>query len=115
MALPGGMTLVGDFLQFVGVFVSFSIAYVAYRGLKQTESSSLLRLATAFIFLGFGFLVEGLVGLGQIVPAPIGSVLKYFEEEVVAQALHGTCPSGICQLPGAPAKRATSQRVGINP
>ena len=69
MALPGGMTLVGDFLQFVGVFVSFSIAYVAYRGLKQTESSSLLRLATAFIFLGFGFLVEGLVGLGQIVPA----------------------------------------------
>jgi len=64
-----GMALVEDILQFIGVFVSFSIAYVAYRGVKQTESSSLLRLATAFVFLGFGFLVEGFVGLGQLVPS----------------------------------------------
>jgi len=68
------MELIQNLLQFIGVFVSFSVAYVAYRGVKQTESSSLLRLATAFIFLGFGFLVEGLVGLGQIVPnAPIST------------------------------------------
>jgi hypothetical protein len=63
------MALIGDVLQFIGVFVSFSIAYVASRGVKQTESSSLLRLATAFIFLGFGFLIEGVVGLGQLFPS----------------------------------------------
>lgn len=63
------MALIQNILQFIGVFVSFSIAYVSYRGVKQTESSSLLRLATAFVFLGFGFLVEGMVGLGQLVPS----------------------------------------------
>ena len=68
MAPQPSMELIQNILQFIGVFVSFSVAYVAYRGVKQTESSSLLRLATAFIFLGFGFLVEGLVGLGQIFP-----------------------------------------------
>ena len=74
MAPQSSMELIQNLLQFIGVFVSFSVAYVAYRGVKQTESSSLLRLATAFIFLGFGFLVEGLVGLGQIFPnAPIST------------------------------------------
>jgi hypothetical protein len=68
LALPGDMALIRDVLQFIGVFVSFSIAYVSFRGVRQTESSSLLRLATAFFFLGFGFLAEGVVGLGQIVP-----------------------------------------------
>lgn len=62
------MAVVGDILQFLGVFVSFSIAYVAFRGVRQTESSSLLRLATAFVFLGFGFLVEGFAGLGKLLP-----------------------------------------------
>jgi hypothetical protein len=69
MALQGDMALIGDMLQFIGVFVSFSIAYVAFRGVRQTESSSLLRLATAFVFLGFGFLMEGMVGLGQLLPS----------------------------------------------
>jgi hypothetical protein len=63
------MALIENILQFIGVFVSFSIAYVSYRGVRQTESSSLLRLATAFVFLGFGFLAEGIVGLGQILPS----------------------------------------------
>jgi len=63
------MTIIGDVLQFIGVFVSFSVAYVAFRGVRQTQSSSLLRLATAFVFLGFGFAVEGIVGLGQLIPA----------------------------------------------
>lgn len=62
------MQLIGDILQFIGVFVSFSIAYVSFKGFRKTESSSLLRLTTAFVFLGFGFLVEGLVGFGQLVP-----------------------------------------------
>jgi hypothetical protein len=69
MALQPEMVLIQNVLQFIGVFVSFSIAYVSYRGVRQTESSSLLRLATAFVFLGFGFLVEGLVGFGQLVPS----------------------------------------------
>ncbi|MDE1854182.1 MAG: hypothetical protein KGI38_10635 [Thaumarchaeota archaeon] len=67
--LQSDMALIGDVLQFIGVFVSFSIAYVAYRGVRQTESSSLLRLATAFIFLGFGFFAEALSGLGRLVPS----------------------------------------------
>ncbi len=65
--------------------------------------------------LGNAMTLASICGLGQIVPAPIGSVLKYFPEEVEAHALHGTCPSGICHLPGAPAKRAAAQRVGTNP
>lgn len=52
-------------LQFIGAFVSFSIASISFKGMKQTSSSTLLRLATAFLFLGFGFLIEGLVGLGN--------------------------------------------------
>ncbi|QQG49079.1 MAG: hypothetical protein HY247_01850 [archaeon] len=70
MPLPADMALIGEILQFIGVFVSFSIAYVAFRGVRQTESSTLLRLATAFMFLGFGFLVEGVVGLSSLLPAP---------------------------------------------
>lgn len=66
---PADMAIIEDVLQFIGVFVSFSIAYVAFRGVKQTHSSSLLRLTTAFVFLGFGFAVEGFVELGQITPA----------------------------------------------
>jgi len=69
MVAPSNMELIENILQFIGVFVSFSVAYVACKGVRQTESSSLLRLATAFIFLGFGFLLEGLVDLGQIVPS----------------------------------------------
>ena len=59
--------------------------------------------------------LASICGLGQIVPAPISSVLKYWDEEVHAHALNGTCPSGICHAPGASAKRAPGQRVGINP
>jgi hypothetical protein len=62
------MATIEDVLQFMGVFVSFSIAYVAFRGVRRIHSSSLLRLTTAFVFLGFGFAVEGLVGLNQIIP-----------------------------------------------
>jgi hypothetical protein len=68
MPVQSDMALIGDILQFIGVFVSFSITYVAYRGVRQTQSSSLLRLATAFVFLGFGFLVEGVVGVDRLVP-----------------------------------------------
>ena len=69
MAVQSDMGLIQNLLQLIGVFVSFSNANVAYKGVRQTESSSLLRLATAFVFLGFGLLVEGCVGLGDLVPS----------------------------------------------
>jgi hypothetical protein len=56
--------VIDEILQFIGVFVSFSIAYVSFRGVRRTESPALLRLTTAFVFLGLGFMVECLVGLG---------------------------------------------------
>jgi hypothetical protein len=51
-------------LQFIGAFVAFSIALVAYKGVRETSSSSMLRLAGAFVFLGAGFVLEGLDGVG---------------------------------------------------
>jgi len=68
MAAATSMALIEDILQFLGAFVSLSIAYVSYRGVRQTESPSLLRLATAFVFLGVGFMVEALVGAGYYFP-----------------------------------------------
>jgi NADH-quinone oxidoreductase subunit F len=35
-------------------------------------------------------------GLGQVVPAPIASVLKHFREEVESHILHYECPSQVC-------------------
>lgn len=52
-------------------------------------------------------------GLGQIVPAPIQSVLKHFRPEVEAHVMKGQCPSGICF---STANRLTElPRVGIRP
>jgi len=68
MPADANLALIQDILQFIGAFVSLSIAYVSYRGVKQTESSSLLRLATAFVFLGLGFMVEALVGASYYYP-----------------------------------------------
>jgi NADH:ubiquinone oxidoreductase subunit F (NADH-binding)/NADH:ubiquinone oxidoreductase subunit E len=57
--------------------------------------------------------LASICGLGQIVPAPIQSVLKYFRAEVDAHALQAHCPSGICFSPAARAGEV--QRVGIHP
>jgi hypothetical protein len=51
-------------LQFIGAFVAFSIALVAYKGVRETSSTSMLRLAAAFVFLGSGFVLQGLDGVG---------------------------------------------------
>ncbi len=61
-----GLLLLENVLQFVGAFVAFSIALVSYKGVRQTRSSSLLRLAAAFVFLGAGFLLEGLYGFSSL-------------------------------------------------
>ena len=53
-------------LQFIGAFVAFSIALVAYKGVRETSSSSMLRLAAAFVFVGSGFALQGLAGVGAI-------------------------------------------------
>jgi hypothetical protein len=52
-------------------------------------------------------------GLGQIVPAPVQSVLKHFRPEVEAHVLQGQCPSGICF--SAANRLAELPRVGIRP
>jgi NADH:ubiquinone oxidoreductase subunit F (NADH-binding)/NADH:ubiquinone oxidoreductase subunit E len=40
--------------------------------------------------------LTSICGLGQVVPAPISSVLKHFREEVEAHVSRRECPSGIC-------------------
>jgi NADH:ubiquinone oxidoreductase subunit F (NADH-binding) len=52
-------------------------------------------------------------GLGQIVPAPVQSVLKHFRAEVEAHVMKGQCPSGICF--SAANRLAELPRVGIRP
>jgi NADH:ubiquinone oxidoreductase subunit F (NADH-binding) len=52
-------------------------------------------------------------GLGQIVPAPIQSVLKHFRAEIDAHVLKGQCPSGICF--SSASRLADLPRVGIRP
>jgi NADH:ubiquinone oxidoreductase subunit F (NADH-binding)/NADH:ubiquinone oxidoreductase subunit E len=57
--------------------------------------------------------LTSICGLGQIVPAPMQSVLKHFRAEIDAHVLRGQCPSGICFSPAA--RAGELQRVGIRP
>jgi formate dehydrogenase beta subunit len=57
--------------------------------------------------------LTSICGLGQIVPAPIQSVLKHFRAEVDAHVLKGECPSGICL--SAAGRMAELPRLGIIP
>ena len=57
--------------------------------------------------------LTSICGLGQIVPAPIQSVLKHFRAEIDAHVLKGQCPSGICFTAGT--RFVETQRVGIRP
>jgi formate dehydrogenase beta subunit len=54
--------------------------------------------------------LSSICGLGQIVPAPIQSVLKHFRAEIDAHVLRGECPSRICF-----SKISDAPRVGIRP
>jgi NADH:ubiquinone oxidoreductase subunit F (NADH-binding)/NADH:ubiquinone oxidoreductase subunit E len=56
--------------------------------------------------------LTSICGLGQIVPAPIQSVLKHFRAEIDAHVLRGQCPSSICF---SAAKMPELARVGIRP
>lgn len=57
--------------------------------------------------------LTSICGLGQIVPAPIQSVLKHFRAEIDAHVLRGQCPSGICF--SASARVPELPRAGIRP
>jgi NADH:ubiquinone oxidoreductase subunit F (NADH-binding)/NADH:ubiquinone oxidoreductase subunit E len=57
--------------------------------------------------------LTSICGLGQIVPAPIQSVLKHFRAEIDAHVLKGQCTSGICFTSAA--RAGELQRVGIRP
>jgi formate dehydrogenase beta subunit len=52
-------------------------------------------------------------GLGQIVPAPVQSVLKHFRSEIDAHVLKAQCPSGICFT--AAARAGEANRAAIRP
>ena len=59
--------------------------------------------------------LTSICGLGQIVPAPIQSVLKHFRAEIDAHVLKGQCASGICLAASSTSAAGETQRVGIRP
>jgi NADH:ubiquinone oxidoreductase subunit F (NADH-binding) len=79
-------------------------------GLSQAQYRAHLDL---FGELSQAMSLTSICGLGQIVPAPIQSVLKHFRAEVDAHVLRGKCPSGICFT--AAARAGEANRVGIRP
>jgi NADH:ubiquinone oxidoreductase subunit F (NADH-binding) len=58
--------------------------------------------------------LTSICGLGQVVPVPIASVLKYFREEVEAHVSRRECPSGIC-FSGIPSRVASPEVVKLAP
>jgi NADH:ubiquinone oxidoreductase subunit F (NADH-binding) len=45
--------------------------------------------------------LTSICGLGQVVPVPIASVLKYFSDEVTAHYTERRCPAGVCPVGGS--------------
>ncbi len=62
--------------------------------------------------LSQSMVLTSICGLGQVVPAPIASVLKYFREEVEAHITRHECPSGIC-FSDAPARSAPAAAAAV--
>ncbi|MFZ0336071.1 MAG: NAD(P)H-dependent oxidoreductase subunit E [Candidatus Acidiferrales bacterium] len=48
--------------------------------------------------LSHALALTSICGLGQVVPAPIASVLKHFPDEVAAHFKQGHCPAGVCPV-----------------
>jgi NADH:ubiquinone oxidoreductase subunit F (NADH-binding) len=46
--------------------------------------------------LSYALRLTSICGLGQVVPAPIASVLKHFRAEVESHILQRRCPAGVC-------------------
>ncbi len=53
--------------------------------------------------------LTSICGLGQVVPAPIASVLKHFREEIDSHLLHRHCPAGVCACKGPVQERFTAK------
>lgn len=79
-------------------------------GLSETQYKAELGLLDE---LSQAMAQASICGLGQIVPAPIQSVLKHFRAEIDAHVLKGKCPSGICFT--AAGRAGEANRVGIRP
>ena len=55
--------------------------------------------------------LTSICGLGQVVPAPIASVLKHFREEAESHLLRHHCPAGVCPCRQSPPREvAFAQR-----
>jgi NADH:ubiquinone oxidoreductase subunit F (NADH-binding) len=52
--------------------------------------------------------LTSICGLGQVVPAPIASVVRHFREEVEAHLLNSNCPAGVCRREVAGSPRPAS-------
>ncbi len=50
--------------------------------------------------------LTSICGLGQVVPAPIASVLKHFREEVDSHVLRQNCPAGVCPCSTSPRRES---------
>jgi NADH:ubiquinone oxidoreductase subunit F (NADH-binding) len=79
-------------------------------GVSETQFAADLKLVDD---LSTAMSQTSICGLGQIVPAPVQSVLKHFRPEVEAHVMKGECPSGICF--SAANRLAELPRVGIRP
>ena len=42
--------------------------------------------------------LTSICGLGQVVPAPIRSVIRHFRDEIDEHILRGRCPLGVCPM-----------------
>jgi NADH:ubiquinone oxidoreductase subunit F (NADH-binding)/NADH:ubiquinone oxidoreductase subunit E len=82
----------------------------AQSNLSESQFSADLKLVDD---LSAAMSQTSICGLGQIVPAPIQSVLKHFRAEVEDHVLKGHCPSGICFC--AANRLAELPRIGITP
>jgi formate dehydrogenase beta subunit len=54
--------------------------------------------------------LTSICGLGQVVPAPIASVLKHFPEEVESHLSRRHCPAGVCSCSPSPRRESAFAR-----
>jgi NADH:ubiquinone oxidoreductase subunit F (NADH-binding) len=50
--------------------------------------------------------LTSICGLGQFIPYPIQTVLRYFHDEVTAHFVERRCPAGVCPVRREPTRSA---------
>lgn len=58
-------------------------------------------------------LLTSICGLGQVVPAPILSLMEYFKEEIDAHTKDKRCPAGVCRIAPPPAQLPRTGSVSV--